>query len=179
MFSHYTYLPEIILKENDIVRHMLKCIFENNAEASLRHVAVHAIAVKDHQILLVKRAPHLTNGEKYAFPGGFVDRDETTSEAALREFQEETGYSGKIIQLFRICDTPNRRGEDRQNIAFDYVVEVGEKISTPDQEATEIRWFDFDALPSPEEFAFDHLEHIQRYKKYMDHSEEMNVPIVG
>ena len=125
------------------------------------------IVVKDNQILLVKRAPHLSNGNKYALIGGFLERDETTSEGALREIMEETGYKAKIVSLFRIIDNPNRRGEDRQNISFVYLVKPLEKVGTPDHEVKELKWFDLDKLPSPEEFAFDHLDNIKMYIDYL------------
>jgi 8-oxo-dGTP diphosphatase len=157
---------------------MIKCTFENGNLASLRHVTMHAMVIKDGKILLVKRATHLTNGGKFGFPGGFLDRDETTAQGALRELKEETGYEGKIISLFSICDDPKRRGEDRQNIVFDYLIEVGEKTSEPDKESSEQTWFSLDALPPEEEFAFDHFKHIQIYKKYLENPAATSLPLV-
>jgi 8-oxo-dGTP diphosphatase len=156
---------------------MLKCILENGHEVSFRHVATHALAIKDGQILLVKRAPHLINPNKYAFPGGFLDRDETTSQGVLRELQEETGYAGTVKQLFRICDNPNRPQEDRQNVALDFIIEVGKKIGEPDGEATLVQWFSLSDLPPENEFAFDHYEHIQLYLKYIQ--QPFSLPYLG
>jgi 8-oxo-dGTP diphosphatase len=157
---------------------MLKCLFENNNAASLRHVCVHALVVRDNQILMVKRAAHLTNPHKYAFPGGFLDRDETTSQAALRELKEETGYDGEIEKLFAICDTPNRRGEDRQNVAFTYLIRAGAQTSQPDNESSEVVWLDLAQLPAADEFAFDHLEHIEWYQKYQAEPVGLVLPIM-
>jgi 8-oxo-dGTP diphosphatase len=156
---------------------MIKCTFENNSPASLRHVAVHALVVKDSKILLVKRAARLTNPNKYAFPGGFLDRDETTAEAALRELKEETGYEGKIVTLFSICDNPNRRGEDRQNVAFTFLIEAGKKTGEGDNESSEVVWLDLHNLPEQDEFAFDHLEHIDLYKKYLQQDAKSLLPL--
>ena len=146
---------------------MIKCSFEDGGQGNLRHVVVDMIVVKEKQILLVKRAPHLTNGNKYALIGGFMERDESTKEGALREIMEETGYKAEIVSLFRIIDNPNRRGEDRQNISFVYLVKPLEKVGTPDHEVKELKWFDLDKLPSPEEFAFDHLDNIKMYIDYL------------
>ncbi len=156
---------------------MLKCQFENQQPASLRHVTVHALVVKDHRVLLVRRAPHLTNGNLLCFPGGFVDRDETIEEAALRELKEETGYDGTVNFLFSICDNPNRRAEDRQNVAFTFVVELGEKTGDPDKESTETAWFDLDRLPPVDEMAFDHLAHLQLYKDYLESPASVELPV--
>ncbi|MFH0979532.1 MAG: NUDIX hydrolase [Candidatus Roizmanbacteria bacterium] len=156
---------------------MIKCIFENEGKGLLRHVVVDMLVIKDNQILLVKRAPHLTNGNKYALIGGFMERDETTKQAALREIMEETGYKAEIISLFRIIDHPDRRAEDRQNISFVYLVKPLEKIGTSDHEVKELKWFDLDKLPLPEKFAFDHLENIQLYLQHL--KTPFPLPIMG
>ncbi|MBU2632652.1 NUDIX hydrolase [Patescibacteria group bacterium] len=145
---------------------MLTCFFENNAKAlrGFRHVTVGAIAVnKKQQVLLIKRAKHLHNGGKYAIPGGFLDRNEDTKQAALRELKEETGLKGEVDFLFKINDNPNRPKEDRQNVDFLYIVKIlggQEKISP---ETSNIEWFNKETLPAEEEFAFDHRNIILEY----------------
>ena len=52
---------------------MITCMFESGSPASLRHVVVHAIVERDGALLLVKRAPHLSEGGKWGLPGGSVD----------------------------------------------------------------------------------------------------------
>ena len=54
---------------------MITCTFENKNKASLRHVTVNAIVVKDNQVLLGKRGtvngkPVLESG-KWGLLGGF------------------------------------------------------------------------------------------------------------
>ncbi len=142
---------------------MIKCTFENGGKADLRHVVVDAMVVKDNKILLVKRAPNLLNGNKYGLIGGFMDRDETLKEAVIREALEETGYRVKVKKLLGIVDNPNRKGEDRQNVAFIFLAEAGEKVGSKDRESTQVTWFDLDTLPAEDEFAFDHYELIRRY----------------
>jgi len=147
---------------------MIKCILENGHETSFRHVVVDVIVVNGkNEILLVKRAANLINGGKYAIPGGFVDRNETISDAGIREVLEETGYNAESLLLFKIIDNPNRPKEDRQNIAFIYVAKVkgGEKVLN--SEVSEISWFNLNQLPDRDQFAFDHYETIQLYIKYL------------
>ena len=110
-------------------------------------------------------------------PGGFLDRDETTSVAILREIREETGYSAKIISLFRIVDKPDRLGEDRQNVTFIFLVRALKKKGEHDHEVTQAEWFKIDNLPKSTEFAFDHYEHIELYRKYL--KKKFPLPLIG
>lgn len=152
---------------------MIKCYFENGKEVSLRHVTVDGLVIDKNKILLVKRAPHLSNPNKYCLPGGFLDRDETTSEGVKREVLEETGYEVKDVTLFKVVDNPHRKGEDRQNVGFLFIVKVGEKINESDEEVEEVVWFDLDKLPQEEDFAFDHFEQIQDYLNYQEESPKL------
>ncbi len=147
---------------------MITCYFENSHKTSLRHVVIDMLVVKDNQILLVKRGPKYSEPNKWALPGGFLDRNETIEQAVLRELQEETGYSGKIIKLFRIVDNPQRRHEDRQNVSFFYLVKPLKKIGGSDDEIAGVKWFDLDNLPPQKDFAFDHLETIKLFIKEYD-----------
>ncbi len=151
---------------------MITCKWENGKDALLRHVVVNALIVHNNQILLVKRAPDdLTEPNKWAIPGGFLDRDENTGHAVIREVKEETGYDVKNTTLFRIIDKPDRKSEDRQNVAFVYTVEVDENqpnpVPTTPWEQTEIKWFPLDQLPPEHEQAFDHFESIELYQQHL------------
>lgn len=143
---------------------MISCAFEDGGKANLRHVVVDAIvlnAARD-SILMVKRAPHLLDGGKWGLVGGFLDRDETTKVAVIREVKEETGYDATILRFLKTIDNPER-GDDRQNVAFVYEVVAGEQTGKPDDESTEIKWFTFDKIPQKETIAFDHSSIISEY----------------
>jgi len=149
---------------------MIKCEFENNSQTNLRHAVVGAIVVNKtrDQVLLIRRSPTMTTGANLiAIPGGFLDTGETTKEGVLRELREETGYEAQIIALFRIKDNPDRRNEDRQNIDFVFLAEVGAKVGEPDHETAEMKWYPLNELPPLEDWAFDHLFDIELYKQYL------------
>ena len=148
---------------------MITCTFEDGGAAKLRHCVVDNIIVDNNKILLVKRAPHMTNPGKYALAGGFVERDETTHDAVIREIKEETGYVCEVEFLLRIADNPDRMQEDRQNISFVYVVKALEKVGEKDNESSEVKWFDLDSLPLKDQFAFDHYDNVQLYMSYLKH----------
>jgi 8-oxo-dGTP diphosphatase len=149
---------------------MINCTFEDGGKGKLRHVVTNALIIKDNKLLLTKRSPKLTEGDKWSLVGGYVDRDENLEEAIKREIFEETGYKTTNSKLFIVIDNPNRRNGDRQDIAFTFVSSVGNKEGEPDWESTAQEWFDFDGLPREEDMAFDHLDIIKTYLNNKDFS---------
>jgi len=148
---------------------MLKCTFENGNDAKLRHVVVDTLLIDKTKILLVKRAANLPEGGKWGLVGGYVERNETILQAASREIREETGYLLKKLELLTVVDNPNRKNDqDRQNISFVCVGEVGDKIGESDWEVTSQQWFDLNELPLEFEIAFDHYEIIMVYKQFLN-----------
>jgi 8-oxo-dGTP diphosphatase len=156
---------------------MITCQFESGNKAKLRHVVFDAFCVKNDKLLLIKRAKYLKEGGKYAFPGGFLERNETIEQGVLRELKEESGYNGKIIKLFRIIDTPLRKGENSQNVDFVYLVKPLQKVGQPDKETDEVKWFNLDKLPPAEQIAFDHWETIKLYLRFK--KAEFKLPVFG
>lgn len=145
---------------------MISCQFEDGGSATLRHVTVHALVERDGKLLLVKRAPHLSEGGKWSLPSGFLDRDETASEGVLRELREETGWEGRVTSVFFIKTDPNRPHEDRQNIAFHFIVEPIAKVGEGDRESTAVSWVPVGELPPLADLAYDHGEAVELFLKY-------------
>jgi 8-oxo-dGTP diphosphatase len=142
---------------------VITCAFEDGHRAALRHVVVHAVVERDGALLLVRRADHLLEGGKWGLPGGFLDHDETLTAGVLRELREETGWSGRVRGLLRINSRPDRRGEDRQNVAFDFAIEPLALVGEPDQESSAVAWIPIDRLPPLDELAFDHGDTVRAY----------------
>ncbi|MBI5613396.1 NUDIX hydrolase [Candidatus Gottesmanbacteria bacterium] len=145
---------------------MITCAFEDGHPAKLRHIVTHALVEKDGCLLLGKRRENMMEGGKWGLPGGFLDRDETLEQCVLREVLEETGWKGKVVSLFRINSNPNRPKEDRQNVAFDFIVSPLEKIGEGDNESTKVEWVPIEKLWNLDLFAFDHGESIKKYLEY-------------
>ena len=142
---------------------MITCTFEDGHPALLRHVVVHAIVERGGALLLVRRAPHLSEGGKWGLPGGFLDRDERLVEGVLRELREETGWTGEVRRLLRINSRPDRPREDRQNVAIEFVIEPLARVGTPDSETTAVEWIPIERLPALDSLAFDAGETIRLY----------------
>lgn len=145
---------------------MITCKFENGNEASLRHVTVDTLVLKNGKLLMVKRTAKLLEGGKWGLVGGFVDRGETLVEAAKREVFEETGWEVGNLTLLTVNDLPDRPKEDRQNVAFVYFCQALRQTGKPDWESDEQQWFALNELPAKASIAFDHADDIDLYKKY-------------
>jgi len=142
---------------------VITCVFEDGGRAALRHAVVHAVVERDGALLLVRRAAHLSEGGTWGLPGGFLDRNEALAEGVLRELREETGWTGRVVGLLRINSNPNRPHEDRQNVAFDFVIEPLAKIGEPDAESSSVAWIPLDELPPLETLSFDHGDTVRDY----------------
>ncbi|GAB4155606.1 MAG: NUDIX domain-containing protein [Planctomycetota bacterium] len=105
------------------------------------------------QVLLVKRGREPFR-DMWALPGGFVDTHETLEEAATRELFEETGLTAHNLYPHRPYSDPERDPRGR-NISFAYLSLMlrEEKDVVAGDDASEVRWFSIDKLPST---AFDH-----------------------
>ena len=60
------------------------------------------ICLQEGKILLAKRAFEPAKGE-WGLPGGFMELNETLSEAAIRELKEETNLDGSVTELLSTC----------------------------------------------------------------------------
>ena len=118
------------------------------------------------EIVLIKRK-HEPFKNHWALPGGFVDIDETSYEAAKRELFEETGITVENITEFGIFDALGRdpRGRTVSVVYYIFKKDVSNKMTAGD-DASEVQFFPIKNLP---ELAFDHKEIIMRaIKKLID-----------
>ncbi len=160
---------------------MIKCEFEDGGKASLRHVTVDTIVVREGQVLLGLRGTFkgrkILESGKYSLLGGFFNRDEDLVTAAKREVLEESGWEIESLKLLQIKDNPDRPHEDRQNVSFVFVAEAKILVGRSDEEVTHLQWFDLDDLPSQDQIAFDHGESLELYRKYL--KEPFDLPVLG
>ena len=106
----------------------------------------------DFRVLLVQRANEPYKG-KWAFPGGFMNMDETTEEAARRELKEETGLIVDDISQIGTFDRVDRDPRGRVITVAYFVVIDGIREVKGGDDAAVARWFSIGNLP---ELAFDH-----------------------
>ena len=105
-------------------------------------------------VLLIERGAAPYKG-CWAFPGGFMDMDETTEQCAIRELKEETGLEVTDVQQIGTYSKVDRDPRGRTiTVAYLAVVDSPCEVIGLD-DAAKAQWFPLDALPK---LAFDHDE---------------------
>ena len=110
-------------------------------------------AEKDGQmyVLLIQRGNDPYKGY-WAFPGGFLEMDETVARCAERELEEETGILMTSMQLVGIYSDVERDPRGRViTAAYTAMTTMPEAIAADDAAAA--KWWPLNALPK---LAFDH-----------------------
>ena len=106
------------------------------------------------RVLLIERGGEPFKG-CWAFPGGFMEMDETTEQCAMRELQEETGLSITTLHLIGAYSKVDRDPRGR-TITVAYLTIVDTAIeATAQDDAAKAEWFPIDNLPP---LAFDHAD---------------------
>lgn len=106
----------------------------------------------DPKVLLIERCNEPFKG-CWAFPGGFMDMDETTEQCAKRELREETG-----LELSDCCQIGAYSAVDRdprgRTVSIAYLFEVEDVLDVKAKDdAAKAVWWPICALP---DLAFDH-----------------------
>ena len=118
------------------------------------------------EVLLIQRGIDPYKG-RWAFPGGFMNMDETTEQCAIRELEEETGL--RVLDVHQIGAYSKVDRDPRgRTITVAYLAIIDEPIAVTGQDdAAKAEWFPIDALPP---LAFDHediiRDVIRSYKNY-------------
>ena len=120
------------------------------------------------KVLLIQRGIDPYKG-CWAFPGGFMNMDETTEQCAIRELEEETGL--KVADIYQIGAYSKIDRDPRgRTITVAYLAIIDEPIAVTGQDdAAKAEWFPLSTLPK---LAFDHADIIQdaikRYRQIVN-----------
>ncbi len=114
------------------------------------------------RVLLVQRGIEPFK-DCWAFPGGFMNMDETTEQCAIRELEEETGL--QITELHQIGAYSKVDRDPRgRTVTVAYLAIIDEPIAvTGLDDAAKAEWWSVNALPP---LAFDHEDIMQDAMKY-------------
>jgi ADP-ribose pyrophosphatase YjhB (NUDIX family) len=124
--------------------------------ADFMHVQIGANTVveKDGKVLLVRLNYGPRDGH-WALPGGLVEADETVEQAAIRETEEETGFTVGLDGLLAMW---MRSGFPILVVIYRAHIVSGDLRVAPD-EASEARFFPRQELPPLEELAWPSTAH--------------------
>ena len=108
----------------------------------------------DAKVLLIQRDDEPYKG-CWAFPGGFMNMDETTEQCAIRELEEETGLKVNDIHQIGAFSKVDRDPRGR-SITVAYLAIIDNPMPVVGQDdAAVAEWWPLSALP---QLAFDHNE---------------------
>ena len=104
-------------------------------------VIVGGIIEKEGKYLLVQEAKKKCY-EKWNFPAGHLDFNESLEQGAIREIKEETGCD---VKLDGVCYVANRILEDDLFVMIVFNAKlINENIEFDKEEILDVKWFDYD-----------------------------------
>lgn len=117
---------------------------------------------KELRVLLIERGQEPCKG-KLAFPGGFLNMDETLEECARRELQEETSLVAEKLEQFHAFSAVDRDPRERViSVAFFGLVKMAAVHGGDDAQSAQ--WVRIDEVP---QLAFDHGYIFREAMRYM------------
>lgn len=109
------------------------------------------------KVLLIQRGADPFKGA-WAFPGGFMNMDETTEDCAIRELEEETGLRVTAVDQIGAYSKVDRDPRGRTiTVAYLAIIDSPEEVIGQD-DAAKAEWFPITELPH---LAFDHYDIMQ------------------
>ena len=106
------------------------------------------------KVLLIQRGADPFKGA-WAFPGGFMNMDETTEQCAIRELEEETGLKVAKVHQIGAYSKVDRDPRGRTiTVAYLAIIDSPENVIGQD-DAAKAEWFHITDLPK---LAFDHYD---------------------
>lgn len=113
---------------------------------------VGVILKQNNQVLLVKRCNSDWASERWNFPGGLLEENETLLQAAIRETKEETGVivDPADFKLIHVLHVQAGGTNTRTIIGFYFMASRwhGTALNNEPDKHSEIGWFDVNNLPS-------------------------------
>ena len=119
------------------------------------------------KVLLIQRGADPFKGA-WAFPGGFMNMDETTEQCAIRELEEETGLKVTAVHQIGAYSKVDRDPRGRTiTVAYLAIIDAPVEVQGQD-DAAKAEWWALSDLPH---LAFDHADIMQdaikAYKAYL------------
>ena len=118
------------------------------------------------KVLLIQRGAEPFKGS-WAFPGGFMNMDETTEECAIRELEEETGLKVTTVHQIGAYSKVDRDPRGRTiTVAYLAIIDSPQEVRGQD-DAAKAEWFPITELP---QLSFDHFDILQDATRIYGHN---------
>lgn len=118
------------------------------------------------QVLLCKRGIEPRKGY-WNLTAGFMEMNESVTEGALRELQEETGLTGTLERLHSIYTA-----RSKNQVVMHFLANLDHVDFTLNEESVEIKLFDLDAIPWNKLAFTSNTFALKNYLKTLNGSEQ-------
>ncbi len=126
--------------------------------SGLVQVRVTGILIESGHMLIVKQA--VSQARKWSLPGGRVQSGETLERAMIREMEEETGLTTRVVKLLYVCD---KTDVEPSVVHISLLLEqTGGAIRPPSNEFDENPIFDVRMVPIAELTSYGFSEEFTR-----------------
>ena len=116
-----------------------------------------ALCVENGRILLARRAEEPFKG-RWDIPGGFLEEGEDPVAGLRRELKEETGLDVEPQRFLGVwMDRYGGESTAEATLNLYWTARIVAGDPEPADDVSELRWFDRDALPGPNELAFENV----------------------
>ncbi len=120
------------------IRELKACeltLAQNANRIRVRRGAI-GILERPNEVLLIRRASNIPKGGRWCFPGGHLERGETSRHAVIRELHEELGLIVQPVSRLGLI-----RVEDSGHVlAVWRVIQISGSLIAAPHEIEEIRW---------------------------------------
>jgi 8-oxo-dGTP pyrophosphatase MutT (NUDIX family) len=145
-------------------------------------VSIILVCERSPYILVNQRGPGVPDFQGYwNLPCGYLDYDETTSEAAVREVWEECGVNALELLNHADCeffskpwDISSTPSNERQNVTVHHglhgrvhTLPTLSNANNEPNETTDIRWLPLAQVDSLQ-YAFNHRTRIDKYMRHLE-----------
>ncbi|MFA6303984.1 MAG: NUDIX hydrolase [Legionella sp.] len=140
-----TIAAEILANKSELTAEKILDLYNLEQGYATPKIDIRGACFKNDQILMVKER---TDG-LWSLPGGWVDINESPSQAICKEIYEESGFEARAIKLMGVYDINKHQHPSQLPHIYKlfFICEITGGSMKPSIETSEIDFFDQDKIP--------------------------------